>query len=106
MMRSEYMDSSSHRPDNREHSAAMHRKYYGQFVSARTKAYVARIIGKDAILNSQDEHFNDIPLHRWDALTKGLPLAISFKETGDYATLAGLVCVAKEAARQIKEENI
>ena len=84
--------------------AATHADYYGQFVTERTRQAVAAAIGADKIRNSTDPHFNDIPLHLWDRLTTSLP-AVSIRSVGDdYPTLAGLVCVAKEAARQIKED--
>lgn len=81
-----------------------HAEFYGQFVNESVKRYVLSGIGKDAILNSNDENFNDIPLSMWDAIGPRLLLPISFKSIGDITTLSGLVCIAKEAARQIKEE--
>lgn len=83
--------------------ACTHAEYYGQFVTERTRQAVARAIGADWIRNSTDPHFNDIPLHLWDRLTASLP-AVSIASVGDdWSTPAGLVCIAKEAARQIKE---
>lgn len=81
-----------------------HREYYAQFVNDNTKQYVSRVIGVDKILNSTDEHFNDIALRNWDCLT-GLPLNSIYEQVGDYHTLGNQVCIAKEAARQIKEER-
>src|SRR5690606_18510157 len=79
---------------------AAHRTYYAQFVSARTITHVVQCVGPNVLRASTDEHFNDIPLRVWDAVVCGLPVAVPFKTFGDYATLGGLVCVAKEAARQ------
>lgn len=89
----------------RADSAAAHRRYYAQLVNARTIVYVVSIIGADKLRASTDEHLNDIPLRKWDNLTRGLPLATSFANLDDYATLGGLVCVAKEAAHQWIEAN-
>ena len=81
-----------------------HQEYYGQFVSPGTKRRVITGIGKERILSSECPHFNDIPLVIWDRIVHMLPVAMSFESVGDYATQAGLVCTAKEAARQLKEE--
>ena len=81
-----------------------HSEYYGQFVTDAVKQSVLFTIGKDAIVKSNNPHFNDIPLKKWDLLS--FPVSSQkMKQAGDYLTLAGKVCIAKEAARQIKEEN-
>ena len=54
-----------------------HRQYYGQFVNASVLAMVKRHIGEDAILKSSDEHFNDIPLKKWDTAFHVCPAWIS-----------------------------
>ena len=82
-----------------------HREYYSQFVNGATRRAVGWILGVEAIGSSMDRSFNDIPLPRWDSFAGWLPMAIGFREVGDYPTLAGYVCVAKEAARQVKEEG-
>lgn len=100
MNRQEYINAPS--------STENFRAYYGQFINPGVKFAVLRVISREEILASRDPHFNDIPLHRWDWVfnTQGVPveIAVKMRELGDYATLAGLVCIAKEAARQIKEE--
>jgi hypothetical protein len=47
-----------------------------------------------------DEHLNSIPLAKWDALAMGARLHTSpaFKRAGDFWSMAGGVCVAKQAA--------
>lgn len=80
-----------------------HEEYYAQFVNEGTKSLVLRCIGRERIVNSKDEHFNDIPLKLWDNLVPKAPGSGKFKDAGDYYTLAGGVCMLKEAARQIKE---
>lgn len=98
MTREEYMAQSAG-ADPR----AAHRTYYAQFVSARTITHVVQRVGPNVLRASTDEHFNDIPLRIWDVVARGLPIAAPFETFGDYATLGGLVCVAKEAARQWRE---
>jgi len=70
-----------------------HREYYAQFVTLYIKAMVSNFIGINHIKASMDEHFNDIPLGLWDTLRCG------------GKTLSDNVCIAKEAAKQLKEEN-
>lgn len=83
-----------------------HREFWGQFVDESVKRSVSGYIGVDLIKNSTDEHFNDIPLSCWDNVGRLLRLPISFASIGDYCTLSGLVCIGKEAARQIKESEL
>jgi len=79
-----------------------HAEYYSQFVTASIIASVGRQIGVDRIKASSDQHLNDIPLKEWDRLyLPASDLAAKMKEAGDYLTLSGHVCIAKEAARQI-----
>jgi hypothetical protein len=104
MTREEHMAPYT-RDDWRAEMAERHRRYYGQFVTASTRAFVAHCIGIDKLLASRDPHFNDIPLKQWDNLVTSLPLAKRFEAVGDYYTLASGVCVAKEAARQIVERE-
>lgn len=83
-----------------------HRRYYAQFVSPAVVSRVVSAIGADELRQSCDPHFNDISLHRWDAVARNLgPLPVSFASLGDFTTLGGLVCVAKEAARQYVEKT-
>jgi hypothetical protein len=79
------------------------RRFYAQFVDGWTIAAVARYIGHNVLLASTDRHLNDIPLAWWDQIAQATPLAIRFEDVGDFCTLSGLVCVAKEAARQYIE---
>lgn len=94
MNREEYMSAP------RDQAQAAHRQYYGQFVNAATIRAIVNRIGAPRLLASTDAHLNDIPLADWDKAAKGIPMAISFKSVNDFPTLGGLVCVAKEAARQ------
>lgn len=85
--------------------ACTHAEYYGQFVTAETKALVIRVIGLYRINNSKNEHFNDIPLSEWDRLVPKAPGSGQFQKAGDFYTIAGGVCLLKEAARQIRESK-
>jgi hypothetical protein len=78
-----------------------HREYHGQFVTPRIKSYVLRKFGIDRLTQSTDPHLNDIPLREWEMLD----FRADFKAAGDYHTIAGEVCVLKEAARQLIEES-
>jgi hypothetical protein len=95
-----------------------HRAYYSQFVNEQVKNEVLRFIGKEALLTSTDEHLNDIPLRKWDALggfafkgsemirrpTSIEPVDINLlREAGEGVSAATMVCIYKEAARQIIE---
>ena len=82
-----------------------HRQYYGQFVTPATKAHVLRGIGLAALKKSTDPHFNDISLANWDNLVPHCPGSADFSNAGDYYTLAGGVCLLKEAARQILDDQ-
>ncbi len=87
-----------------EASLAHHRAYYAQFVTDATKRVVLDYIGEARIKASKDRHFNDIPLVEWDCVARGgMPRAVGFKDVGDWPSLAGEVCIAKEAAAQIRE---
>ena len=84
-----------------------HEQYYGQFVTKEIKEAIIRRIGKGAILMSNDPHFNDIELGIWDNVLTPVSPSIrkAIKAAGDQFSLSSLVCIAKEAARQIKEEG-
>jgi hypothetical protein len=79
-----------------------HREYYAQFVTDTTRGMVARLIGVERLRESTDEHLNDIPLQHWDRLPITLPRG-SMQAAGDWLSLAGKVCILKEAARQLLE---
>jgi len=99
MTRKEYMESPG--------GDKSHQKFYGQFVTHGIRDYVQRTIGLSTIMESTNEHFNDIPLKIWDSMT-GANFTISnlMNKIGeDYLTLAGQVCTLKEAARQIRDKE-
>ena len=91
-----------------------HEDYFAQFVTDRIRNVVLLYIGKGAIRESLDEHFNDIPLHLWDRIylrnhggkevIDTLGISPLFQETGEIVSQSVMVCVLKAAARQIKAE--
>ena len=83
-----------------------HAEYYGQFLTPAIVEAVKSRIGVDRIKQSEDEHFNDIPLAMWDAFLShpAFQLHERLKGVGDGWSLSGVVCVAKTAARKIKEQ--
>lgn len=94
--RQEYMAGSGADP-------ARHRRYYAQLVNERTIAHVVAYVGKQRLQDGyagDPENLNSIPLPVWDGAANRMPLAATFRELGDNPSLAGLVCVAKEAAKQ------
>lgn len=90
---------------NHEHT---HREYYAQFVTPGILHRVKAVLG-EKIRKSRDPHFNDISLNQWDELGlsfANIELRKKLKERGDFLTQAGMVCILKEAGKQIKEGAI
>jgi hypothetical protein len=93
----------------------MHRRYYAQFVTTGVKNVILRSIDKTELLDSADEHFNDIALERWDALSPAIARTCDrnkLREAEEWTkpdsypwSLCTAVCIAKEAARQIVEAS-
>lgn len=93
-----------------------HRTYWSQFVTEGVKELVLRHIPKDKLMAAEYPHFNDIPLQRWDRMHVGVPQyvknAICDSNASMYPpgteggySLSDMVCVLKEAARQIVERE-
>ncbi len=78
-------------------------EYYAQFITPELVEAVKAKIGIDKVKVSQDPHLNDIPLYKWDNLFQDYnikkEIASKMKEAGDYLSMAGAVCTAKECAR-------
>jgi hypothetical protein len=81
-----------------------HEEYYGQLVTQGIKDHLTRAIPQ-SIAKSKDPSFNDIPLDTWDRIGAYSVPNTEFKKLGDFRTAMGVVCVLKEAARQIREEK-
>lgn len=99
LTRQQYLDTPS------ERQAIAHRAYYAQFINQLIVDLVLRHLGRERIVTSQDPHFNDIPLKRWDMMVPNLPFGINRKlaQYGDNLSLSTGVCILKEAAQQIRE---
>lgn len=99
-----------------------HREYFAQFVNREVIAAVKRKIGLPALLASKDEHLNDIPLRKWDILagayypsvhsaepvyprSSGLVSSKTLQKAGEGISLGTLVCIYKEAAKQLIESE-
>ena len=82
-----------------------HRQYYSQFVTKETKKRLLSHITKLEIIKSKDKHLNDIELERWDRIPALSSTNEKMRKKGDFLTLAGKVCIFKEAAIQIKESE-
>lgn len=83
-----------------------HREYYAQFINKNTKQTVLHHIGLDRILASTDDAMNDIELNSWDVLPQiSQETWRKMESLGDNMSMAGKVCIYKEAAKQIKEEH-
>lgn len=104
MTRAEYMNGNH---GDRAEGKRLHRAYYAQFVTREILGRVAHVIGEARILASvnRDDAFNDIPLRRWDAIPIPHGTDAALRAQGDYLTAAGWVCIAKEAAKQIREKG-
>ena len=98
-----------------------HDEYYSQFVNDGVKQKVVRCIGLNALLRSKDEHLNDIPLNKWDCMggfafsgsrmtmkpTNIRPISYGdIKEAGEDVSASTLVCIYKNAAKQIINEHL
>jgi hypothetical protein len=85
------------------------RTYYAQFVTEEIKDSVRSTFGKEKLTQAIaiDEHLNNIPLREWDHVgfyfKYSVILRKKLKDAGDWFSDAGMVCILKEAARQIIE---
>jgi hypothetical protein len=86
-----------------------HEEYYHQFVTGEHKQYVRYKFGinKLKIAYEENKSFNTISLSQWDwiSISPFMMLKISMKDVGDYLTMSGIVCILKQAAREIVLEN-
>jgi hypothetical protein len=79
-----------------------HRDYYSQFVTSHIKTRVQAVIGLERLKASTDKNLNDIELQTWDRLGPA-GTREQWDAAQDFASMAGLVCIYKEAAKQIIE---
>lgn len=81
-----------------------HSEYYSQFVTPRIREILLSRIKLEEILACSESHFNRIPLSVWDSLPALQETSDLMRLAGDYLTLAGKVCLYKQAAKQIRDE--
>ena len=79
-----------------------HAEYYAQFITEGVKRSVLQCFNLKELKASIDPSMNDLRLCRWDAVLTPFPKSVADKlrEAGDFPTLAGGVCIAKQAARE------
>src|SRR4051794_29256750 len=82
---------------------ASHSEYYRQFVDQGIIDLVVRQFGLDALKRAYDKdvHLNSIPLEDWDRLVYVIDGALvrnKLAASGDIFSLAGGVCILKQAA--------
>lgn len=84
-----------------------HREFYGAVVKDAGIRYTPEDFIVQRAMESKDGHYNDIPLTAWDAEAAVARPAISraLKAHGDFWSLAGGLCVVKEAVRQVIERT-
>lgn len=75
-----------------------HQEYYSQFVNKGFNGIKGWFRNRE--LENTDGYLFEIPLKVWDKISPPLGTNESMKLCGDCLTLAGKVCIAKEAARQ------
>lgn len=76
-----------------------HNECYGQFVTSGIESRVTRFMSDYPEVKDTSE----IPLDKWDTLAKmPVPFEVGdlMRAANDYPTLAGMVCLYKEAARR------
>ena len=56
-------------------------------------------------MSCESSNLSEIPLKVWDNIKPPLGTNEKMNECGDYLTLCGVVCIAKEAAYQFIENN-
>src|SRR5690349_20176874 len=83
-----------------------HERYYGQFIDSLLRAAVASAFGTDRLIAAykEDANFNSIPLYKWDSWYSIMNNSIFWAElraVGEQFSLSTVVCVIKEAARQV-----
>ena len=82
-----------------------HQTYYAQF-GQHLVDLVKQVIGEKRVKASEDEHFNDIDLKRWDRMHQSVLMLVGRRlgeanGTGG-VSLSDTVCSAKAAARIIR----
>lgn len=107
MTHDEYMAPANHQDKAR--AAAVHREYFGQFVTEGLIQFVVQTFTIERLKVSRDPHLNDIPLREWDSLHPFYSQGFARKRQvidPEYKggwSISESICVLKEAARQAIE---
>ena len=105
------------------HDECTHEQYYAQFVNDEVKNRVIKAFTLKKLLNSKDEHLNDLSMKVWGLLggfvwqvVGGQEVAVIkptrssdilpvdyelLKEAGEGISCSTMVCIYKEAGKQI-----
>ena len=80
-----------------------HQEFYFQF-GKHLIDVVKHRIGEERIKQSEDPHFNDIPLWEWDQLEGYVLASIGgyIRRLNGQVALSDIVCTLKSAARHIR----
>ena len=84
-------------------------EYYLQFSTSGYQSFIAGLFSPEELMESNDHHFNDISLQRWDnAAEMGYPWMNhnAMKQAGEIWCIATGVCLAKSVARVLKSRNL
>ena len=89
-----------------------HREFYSQFVTDSMKQSISAYFGIEKLKKAFEEnkHFNSLKLESWDSLAfsccqHNYTVKEALKEAKHSYSLSTGVCIMKEAAKQIIEEN-
>ena len=96
------------RKDYMENKACTHQQYYRQLVKPALLDMVKNYFGMEALMSPRnDGHFNHLALKKWDRLAYNvhMPTDADWRMVGDFRTQAGCVCVLKQAAAMVVEQE-
>ena len=101
MTRKEYLNKTTG-VKSMEIASAIHREYYGQFVDETIKRSILQRFTVSQLKKVE------IPLYEWDKLAVLVTtetLKRKLEKCGDRASIAGVICILKEAAQQFIENE-
>lgn len=95
MTRKQYMGTIGHKS---------HIEYYRQYVTDDVIKWVVTHIGLQAVTQSRDLHFNDIPLEDWE-MPATAEIRQKMRRLGETNATATMVCVTKAAAEGMRQRH-
>lgn len=105
------LDTLLSRSDYMSDSSNLHQRYYAQFVTEQTKAFVLSAIGIEKLTKSTDKHLNDVVRMGsgggwvWDCSPFNTALAKKAGEISHSGSPSTHTCIGKAAARIILNEQ-